>query len=282
MNTKSSEESYSKGQANKVKITETRKTEILYHNAPLQIEYFIRSGHKETVLYLHGLGCSKADFLGATKIDALNAHTLVALDFPGHGNSGYTGKLDMDDLVEITRLFIEKLKLHDLVLIGHSMGGLVALLFTERYAGIAKAFINVEGNLESEDCTFSRQAAVVDYDTFSSAIIRNFKTVLQFSNKPGFKKCAETLVKYNSQEAMYDYSPSMVKYSDSGKLVQKFSSLEIPKCFIHGSDNSGLSYIPELMQEGIPVYEIGDSHHFPQYDNPCEYYRVIADFLDRV
>ncbi|MGM0666337.1 MAG: alpha/beta fold hydrolase [Bacteroidota bacterium] len=282
MNTKSPGESYSKGQANKLKIIKTIRTEIFYHNAPLQIEYFIRSGHKQTVLYLHGLGCSKADFLGATEIDTLNAHTLVALDFPGHGNSGYTEQLEMDDLVEITRLFIEKLKLHDPVIIGHSMGGLVALLFSERYAGRAKAFVNLEGNLESEDCTFSRQAAVVDYDTFSSAIFRNFKTVLQFSKKPGFKKCAETLVKFNSQEAMYDYSPSMVGYSDSGTLIEKFASLNIPKCFIHGSDNSGLSYIPELKQKGIPVYEISDSHHFPQYDNPGEYYRVISDFLARL
>ncbi|MGC9342761.1 MAG: alpha/beta fold hydrolase [Bacteroidales bacterium] len=261
---------------------ETQKEEIIYRDQPLEIEYFLRHGQKETVLYLHGLGCSKADFLGATEIESLSTHTLIALDFPGHGNSSYNDKLDMDDLVEVTGLFTERLNLHDLVLIGHSMGGLVALLFAERYGKKVKAFINLEGNLAGEDCTFSRQAAGVDYDTFSNETFRNFKIVLQFSKKPGFKKCAETLVKYNPRKAMYDFSPSLVKYSDSEELIEKFESLKIPKCLIHGSENNGLSYIPQLIQKGIPVFEIPDSNHFPQYDNPGEYYRVIAEFLDRV
>ena len=261
-------------------VIETRKAEITYCNRNLQVEYFLRPGQKETLLYLHGLGCSKDDFLGATETKSLNEHTLIALDFPGHGNSDYPGELDMDDLVEITRLFIDKLNLQDPVLIGHSMGGLEALLFSERYAGKVKAFVNVEGNLESGDCTFSRQAVAVDYDTFLNRTFRDFKTVLHFGKRPGFKKCAETLAKYHAQRAMYDYSPSMISYSDSGKLIEKFASLEIPKCFIHGSDNSALSYIPELKEKGIPVFEISNSHHFPQHDNPIEFYRVISDFLE--
>lgn len=261
---------------------ETEKIDVIYRNQPLQVECFIRGGQKETVLYLHGLGCSKSDFLGATEIESLKAHTLAALDFPGHGNSDYIEKLDMDDLVEITKLFIEKLDLHDIVLIGHSMGGLVALLFSERHAGKVKAFINLEGNLKIEDCTFSRQASEVDFDTFSKVTFRNFKIVLQFGKKPGFKKCAETLMKFNPQRAMYDFSPSLVKYSDRGELIEKFALLKIPKCFIHGSENNGLSYIPELKQKGIQVFEISDSNHFPQFDNPEEYHSVISNFLDRL
>ena len=261
---------------------ETKKTEIIYRNQPLQIEYFLRRGQKETILYLHGLGCSKSDFLDVADIESLHAHTLVAFDFPGHGNSGYVEKLDMDDLVEITGLFIEKLNLQDIVLIGHSMGGLVALLFSETHAGRVKAFVNLEGNLKIEDCTFSKQATEVDFDSFSKVTFRNFKIVLQFSKKPGFKKCAETLMKYNPQKAMYDFSPSLVKYSGNGELIEKFASLKMPKCFIYGSENNGLSYIPELKKKGIPVSEISNSNHFPQYDNPEEYHGVISSFLDRV
>lgn len=259
---------------------ETKKIEIIYFNQPLQIEYFIRRGQKETVLYLHGLGCSKSDFLGSTEIESLQAHTLVAFDFPGHGNSSYTKKLGMDDLVEITNLFTEKVNLHDIVLIGHSLGGLVALLFSEKYTGKVKAFINVEGNLKDEDCFFSRQVAAVDFDTFLNVTFRNFRLKLLISKNPGFKKCAETLGKFQPQEAMYDYSPSMVRYSDSGTLIERFTSLKIPKFFIHGSENRGLSYIPEIIQKGLMVTEISNSNHFPQYDNPEEYNTVISNLLD--
>jgi len=158
----------------------------------------------------------------------------------------------------------------------------VALLFSHRYPSKVKAFVNLEGNLILEDCTFSRYATEVDFDTFMKVTFRNFKIVLQFSKKPGFKKCAENLIKYNPQKAMYEFSPSLVRYSASGELIDMFTSLKIPKCFIYGSENQGISYIPELKQKGLTVFEISDSNHFPQYDNPQGYYEVISDFLYRV
>ncbi|MBN1184883.1 MAG: hypothetical protein JXB49_21540, partial [Bacteroidales bacterium] len=118
------------------------------------------------------------------------------------------------------------------------------------------------------------------YDTFMKETFRNFRILLQFNKKPGFKKCAETLQRYYPVNAMYDYSPSLVWYSDSGEMVNKFTSLNVSSCFIHGSENNRLSYIPELKQKGIPVFEISDSNHFPQYDNPEEYYRILAGFVD--
>jgi pimeloyl-ACP methyl ester carboxylesterase len=261
---------------------ETRSITISYGNQSINVEYFLRRGLKETILYLHGLGCSKSDFIEAADITSLNDYTLISFDFPGHGNSGYPGRLNMDDLVEITKLFIEKLDMSDIVFIGHSMGGLVALLLTERSPDKVKAFVNVEGNLKGEDCIFSRQVSEAEADNFFNVIFRNYRIALQFSKNRGFRKCAETLGKSQPQKAIYDYCPSMVDYSDSGKLFEKFTSLKIPKCFIHGSENNGLSYIPVLKESGIDVFEIAGSNHFPQYDNPGEYYKIISDFLERL
>lgn len=262
-------------------MIETKKLRIIYRDQPLHIEYFLRRGQKNTILYLHGLGCSKHDFLGATEIESYQYHTLTAFDFPGHGGSSYSIKPDMDDLVEITNLISVKLDLYDIVLIGHSMGGLVGLLYCEKYAVNVKAFINIEGNLKSEDCIFSREAFSVDFDTFLRTTFRNFKYRLLISKKTGFIKCAETLEKFKPYNAIYDYSPSLVKYSDSGSLIEKFATLKVPKLFICGSESRGLSYIPELIQKGITVSVIKNSNHFPQYDNPKEFHAVVSSFLKK-
>ena len=135
--------------------------EIIYRDQALKIGYFIRQGEKEAVLYFHGLGCSKDDFFPAMKADGLKGRKLIAFDFPGCGNSTYPKNMELgiDDLVEITGIIVSELDLMDFVIIGHSMGGLIGLIFSEKYCENVKAFINVEGNLSSVDSNISRRVA---------------------------------------------------------------------------------------------------------------------------
>ena len=263
---------------------ENKKLEITYPDQPLQIDYFIRLGRKETILYLHGLGCSKDDFLRATDTIELQAYTLLAFDFPGCGNSSYPENitLGIDDLVEITNIIISKLSLIDLVVIGHSMGGLVALLYIQRYAEHIKGFVNVEGNLAPEDCIFSREITKHNFAEFKETTFPDLKEELSRSENRGFQKYVNTLKKYSSPKAFFDYCPSLVNYSENGNLIQRFTDLKIPKIFIYGSENNWLSYIPQLKNKGCEVVEIANSNHFPCYDNPQDYYKVISNFLKKI
>jgi len=56
--------------------------------------------------------------------------------------------------------------------------------------------------------------------------------------------------------------------------------MSIPKVFIYGKENNSLSYIPDLIKNGMKVREISDSNHFIFYDNPKELYEVIGDFVN--
>ncbi len=262
---------------------ETKYLEITYRGQPLHIGYFIRPGRRETILYLHGLGCSKDDFLGATTADELEAYALAAFDFPGFGHSSYHENmaLGIDDLVEITDIFVSRLTLGDLVFVGHSMGGLVALLYIEKYGEHVKGFISVEGNVASEDCFISREVTQYTRAEFRGAGFRNLRQKLSRLKNRGYQKYVNTLERYSSPQAIFDYSPSLVAYSDNGNLIQRFTQLEIPKVFIYGSENKGLSYIPHLRERGCEVVEVSKSDHFPFYDNPRDYYRAISNFMEK-
>jgi pimeloyl-ACP methyl ester carboxylesterase len=267
-----------------VMVVKTKKLEVTYPDQPLEIEYFIRLGRKETILYLHGLGCSKNDFLSATTTGNLQPYTLVAFDFPGCGNSPYPENISLgiDDLVEMTNSIVSKLSLGDLVVIGHSMGGLVALLYIQRYGEHVKGFVNVEGNLAPEDCIFSREITKHHFAEFKETTFSDLKEELSRSDNKGFQKYVDTLEKYSSPRAFFDYCPSLVDYSDNGNVMQRFTELRIPKIFIYGSENYWLPSIPQLQNKGCEVVEIANSNHFPFYDNPRDYYEVIAHFLHRI
>jgi pimeloyl-ACP methyl ester carboxylesterase len=137
---------------------------IQYRGIPVHIAYFIRPGEEKTVLSLHGLGSSKNDFARALRVRDLGRYSLAAFDFPGCGNSSYPEDIafDVDDLVEITHLLICNLSLINVILLGHSMGGLVSLLYAERHGTQVKALLNVEGNLAPRDCFFRVSLPAMD------------------------------------------------------------------------------------------------------------------------
>lgn len=253
----------------------SRKFEIFYKNEKLQVEYFHLKKEKRTVLYLHGLGCSKDDFEGAARL--LNSCTLTAFDLPGCGNSPYPGNmtLGIDDLVEITNIVINKLDIRDPVIAGHSMGGLVALLYILKYGNGVKAFINIEGNLVPEDCFFSRKVAGHNFTDFRNRIFKQFRQSL--AGFPGYAKSLERV----SEKAYFDYSASLVEHSENMDLLQRFIELSIPRLFVYGS-NRKISYLAKLKDSGCELAGIPDSDHFPFYDNPIIFYREILNFLGRL
>lgn len=256
-----------------------RKLTIDYRNQNFEIEYFIRPGKGSTLLYLHGGGCSKNDFLEATKIPELRDYQIMAFDFPGCGNSPYPAHLDIDDLVEITDRIISILNLTNVILLGHSMGGLIGLLYIQRHNHI-KAFINIEGNLASENCVFSRK--VVGAEGFEDylRILEQLKESLNHSKNLGFEKWSSTLEHHSSPQAFYDYCPQIVEYSDQGNLVELYSQLKIPTLYIYGSENEHkLHFLKTLKNSGRNIKEISQSNHFPFYDNPHDFFSIISDFL---
>ena len=101
-----------------------------YKSETLELAYFIRPGNDKSLLYFHGELVSE-DFFEATNREELKQYTIVSFDFPGCGNSSYPKheSLNIDDLLEITKSIIQTLKLHNITLIGHSTGGLVALRY---------------------------------------------------------------------------------------------------------------------------------------------------------
>ena len=262
---------------------EAKKLKISYKDTELEIEYFIRRGQGKTLLYLHGGACSKDDFLEATSVKELNGYTIFAFDFPGCGNSPYPKdqKLNVDDLAEITKKIIEKLNLKNIVLIGHSMGGLVAMLYLEKYKK-ALAFISIEGNLAPENCVFSREVAhKAEFEEFKNKNFPKLQESLSKSENIGFQKWVKTLKK-SSPQAFYDYCPSIVQYSDSGEVLKNYINLDIPTLYVYGSENTdNLKFLATMKEHNCEIAEIANSNHFPFYDNPSEFYEVIFNFLKR-
>jgi pimeloyl-ACP methyl ester carboxylesterase len=259
------------------------KTTIHHRNRHYTISYFVRAGGPKTIFYLHGLGNTKKDFLGALEVEALKKYTLIGLDFPGCGDSQPYHReipLGIEDLATITLKLALYLNLKKIIIIGQSLGGLTGQVFAMNYPDHLYSLISVEGNLTPQDCNVqSRDVFRYRFLGDEEAFFARIEKRMRESKKPGFEDFIATMRKNIVDRAYFDYSRSLVDYSDGVPLLEKYINLPMPTLYIHGSNNADLPQIPVLQKAGKAVASIADSDHFPTMTNPVDFYRAVAGFL---
>ncbi len=89
---------------------------------------YLDSGNAgQPFLFLHGTGCDSLDWVRV--IEGLPENLrCIALDFRGHGQSSVpTQRFTLTDLAGDVGHLIDYLELQELVIVGHSLGGMVAM-----------------------------------------------------------------------------------------------------------------------------------------------------------
>jgi pimeloyl-ACP methyl ester carboxylesterase len=207
---------------------------------------------------------------------------LVFWDAPGCGASEITDAdaLSIPFLVKVVAAASDALGLDRFHLSGHSMGGLTALLFAHEQPDRVVSFMDIEGNIAPEDCFLSRQ--IIEHPADSPAdFAEGFIARVRQRPEYGSALYAAALplkVRDTSFESIFR---SMVALSDEAPLMEMFTGLPCPCCFIYGAQNRHLSYLSDLPAKGVEVIEIPHSGHFPMYSNPPALWAAMADFLER-
>jgi pimeloyl-ACP methyl ester carboxylesterase len=113
------------------------------HRDGTALFYEEAQGDELPVLLVHGIACDHTSFAPQFEHFARRGHRVVAVDLRGHGKSdkphqSYTMELFADDLAWMC----EQIGLEKPVVIGHSMGGVVALAL--RYPDLPSAIVMVD------------------------------------------------------------------------------------------------------------------------------------------
>lgn len=100
--------------------------------------HYVDRGEGPPIVFIHGLGAQLHQFLGPL-FDAMPGFRLVALDRPGAGYSGRAAGAtgEMKEQALVVRHFIEALGLDKPLVVGHSLGGAVALTLALEHPDIA-------------------------------------------------------------------------------------------------------------------------------------------------
>jgi pimeloyl-ACP methyl ester carboxylesterase len=94
--------------------------------------HYTKLGQGEPLLILHGLFGSSKNWQSLAKQFAEN-FTVYSVDLRNHGNSFHDEQMNYEVMAEDLDALIKHLELQSYSIIGHSMGGKIAMLYTLRY-----------------------------------------------------------------------------------------------------------------------------------------------------
>lgn len=207
---------------------------VLFRNSPI---FFTEQGAGPALVLLHGFLEDNSIFNSLVEELSKEFRT-VCIDLPGHGQSSTLGYIHtMDDMAEAVKTVLNELDLAECVMIGHSMGGYVALAFAERYPEMLNGLglFHSSATADSDEKKIDRQRAIDlvmrSSDAFISAAIPG---LFAEDSKERLKAEIEELIArvqtFDPQGIVANIRGMMQRPDRTGVLF----GLDIPTLFIHG------------------------------------------------
>jgi pimeloyl-ACP methyl ester carboxylesterase len=244
------------------------------------------SGDREAsivLVYLPGLGERGEVFDSVVSAEPLASFRHVVLDYVDWTQS--TPPRETIALETVADRVAEHLAAQvsrPVVLVGHSMGGVVAQLLVERHPERVAKLVDIEGNLSRDDCTFSGKAVTYSIDAFIAHGFVERRSELSRSAERHTRRYAEGLDGC-APTTYYAYAAPLVRLSREETLAARLGTLPVPVLYIYGQDpQRGLSARSRAMlsRTSIQVEPIGHAGHWAYLDEPERFVRVLLAFIE--
>lgn len=253
---------------------------------------FHEAGEGTPLLLLHGFTGSKLDFHDEIARLA-SAHRVIVPDNRGHGESTKAGEYSVSTLVADLESFVEAMGLKDLHLLGHSLGGMVAMRYAlrrpERLGSLilmdtSPAPMNMPAKLRE---SFARSLETMGVQGMIE-MMKARPAPQQIQNGIDALGADEHWRRIEQKLTQMDpaaFHALGMELSGIADVISQLTQLRLPTTVIVGEADDPFIEPSRMMAKAIPnaVLEIiEDAAHSPQYENRDAWRRAIDSHLGRV
>ena len=243
------------------------------------------------MLCVHG-GAAHAHWFDFVAAGFTSAYHVLALDLRGHGDSGWAQSPDYTyehyaaDLAEA----VKKLELRNFVLIGHSMGGMVSLVYAANYPGRVAKLIVVDTTmrLAEERISAMRRRGNQEGSKYTS----REEMMARYRLLPPGSQAVPEVIRHLAQHAgrqfadgtwrhKFDRNVYATRQSRDGMPL--WDRIAIPALLVKGGLSQRIT--PDISAEvqarcpQVKFVEIPYSDHHVTLDNPPAFVSAVMAFL---
>ncbi|MEO8551648.1 MAG: alpha/beta hydrolase [Kofleriaceae bacterium] len=235
-----------------------------------------RTGEGPELVWIHGLGESSTSWDPVLAHLPAFSHTLI--DLPGYGRSPWpAAPQSLEVLADHLAGWLQPRR--HATLIGHSMGGVLAVLLAER--GVARAIVNVDGNVTRDDCTYS---AIAEGQAEPEFVAHGFAAMRDQIYRDG---AADPPLRtyfaaqcYAQPRTFHHQACDLVALSRTESMAPRMAALAIPTLFVAGVPR-GISEKSRALLDLHRVRWVGiePAGHWVYLDQTAAFAATIEQFL---
>lgn len=213
--------------------------------------------NKKTVVLLHGF-LQNLDVWSSYVLSYMHDFRVLTIDLPGHGHTDTFGEVhSMDMMARVVKTVLDEAGVNQCVMVGHSMGGYVALAFAEKYPYSLRGLglVNSHALCDSDSHRESRQAVCEQVMENRASYIVNFvPTLFDDSNRAALlqdiKDLQDQCLETRADSIIAAQMGMMNRPSRIGVLQQ----LEVPVLFVYGKNDKRIPIEIAISQAMIPSH----------------------------
>jgi esterase len=241
------------------------------------------------IVLLHGL-CGNARYWDFFARNVASEHHLLTIDQRGHGDSDWAKNYGPRDYVLDLEAFIDSLKLSEFVLIGHSMGGINAIIYAARHPVQVSALVIVDIGPEiavagaermekehaNEPDSFGSEEEAVNY--MKQLEPRHSEAFVQHQARYALKRDDKGRLTFK-----YDRDLRSTELQSPQWLWEYLKEVICPTLLLHGMESDMLSLETAQREADTLVFgslvDIEHTGHSIPGDNPQAFELAVRNFL---
>ncbi|RYZ59920.1 MAG: alpha/beta hydrolase [Chitinophagaceae bacterium] len=242
-------------------------------------------GHGPLVLLLHGFGEDGTIWKG--QYDLFPRHRLVVPDLPGTGESELLEETSMESLADAIKAVMDAEGAEKVILIGHSMGGYVALAFAEKFPEALQALglFHSSGFADSEEKKETRRKGIRfiqenGADPFLKTATPNLYSPRSKEEHPEW--IAEHLAATHnfSAQSLVSYYMAMIDRPDRTAVLEQS---KVPVLFVMGRHDSAVPLQDGLKQCHLPalsyIHILEETGHMGMIEEKAKTAALLTAFV---
>jgi pimeloyl-ACP methyl ester carboxylesterase len=245
------------------------------------------------MLCIHG-GAAHAHWFDFVAPGFIEDHHVLSLDLRGHGDSAWADphSYNWKTYAEDVNAFVEKLDLRDFVLIGHSMGGMISLVYATTHPGRVGRLVIVDTIM------LMPMDRVTRMREFGKKPARSYATedelVARYRLEPAETQMAapeiiRRMAEHSGRrtpDGKWHHKADRGVYANFQQIagVPLWDKVQVPALVIRGEHSK--RFMPEQLAEirlrapQVQMAEVPASDHHITLDNPQGFVQAVRGFLD--